>query len=439
MSLQQSILAPFRQSVRHTTPVRHVGRITEISGSALQIKGLNNVARLGDEISIRRPGHPHTRAEITRVGSNDATAVPYGHLGGMQTQTPVILEGAPRAAPDDSWLGRVLDPFGAPMDGRPLVQGVEQRTLKGDIPAAHTRRPMGARLETGIGVLDTLLPLARGQRVGLFAGSGVGKSSLLGRLARQVDCDVCVVVLIGERGRELRDFIDNTLGKEGLKRAVVIAATSDMAPGVRRRAIDLGLAVAEHFRDAGNHVLFLADSITRFAEAHREVAAATGEAANMRGFPASLTHALAQICERTGPGPEGSGDITAIFSVLVAGSDMEEPVADILRGLLDGHIVLSRAIAERGRYPAVDVLKSVSRCLPDVASDDENAILQCARERLGTYERSELMIQSGLYDKGSSPEIDASITSYQRLDSFFGIQKRNSIPESYELLQACIS
>lgn len=439
MSLHQSILAPFRQSVLRATPVRHIGRITQISGSAINIRGLNKVARLGDEVSIRRSGHPTTRAEITRVGTMDATAVPYGHLGGMQTDTPVILDGTPSIAPDDSWLGRVLDPFGTPMDGHPIAQGPGKRSLKGEIPPAHTRRPMGARLETGIGVLDTLLPLARGQRVGLFAGSGVGKSSLLGRLARQVDCDVCVVVLIGERGRELREFVENTLGKQGLKRAVVVAATSDMAPGVRRRAIDLGLAVAEHFRDAGNHVLFLADSITRFAEAHREVAAATGEASNMRGFPASLTHALAQICERTGPGPEGGGDITAIFSVLVAGSDMEEPVADILRGLLDGHIVLNRAIAERGRYPAVDVLKSVSRCLPDVASKEENDILHIARERLGTFERSELMIQSGLYEKGSNPDIDASIKSYQKLDRFFGIQRNNSILESYDLLRECLS
>ena len=286
--------------------------------------------------------------------------------------------------------------------------------------------------------MDTFLPLAKGQRIGLFAGYGVGKSTLLGRLAKRVPADVTVIALIGERGRELQEFIQKALGPEGMERSIIVAATSDMAPNLRRRAAWTAMTIAEHFRDQGAHVLFLADSLTRFAEAYREVAVSAGEEANMRGFPPSLTHALAALSERAGPGAKGQGMITAVMSVLVAGSDMEEPVADILRGLLDGHILLNRDIAERGRYPAIDVLRSVSRCLPDAATEPENALLSQARRLIGAYDRAEMMVQSGLYERGNDPQLDQAIAALPKLEAFFGDGRHLSIEQSFEALAACL-
>ena len=267
-------------------------------------------------------------------------------------------------------------------------------------------------------VFDTLLPLVRGQRIGLFAGSGVGKSTLLAGFARHVEADVAVIALIGERGRELREFVEDTLGPAGMARSIVIAATSDQSPLVRRRCAWAAMTVAEHFRDQGRQVLFIADSVTRLAEAHREVALAAGEPASLRGYPPSTAHLIMSLAERAGPGAEGTGDITAVFSVLVAGSDMEEPVADILRGVLDGHVVMDRAIAERGRYPAIDLLRSVSRSLPGAATAAENALIARARRLLGAYDRAEMMIQAGLYAAGSDPLVDAAIRVWPRLDAF---------------------
>ena len=227
-----------------------------------------------------------------------------------------------------------------------------------------------------------------------------------------------VIALIGERGRELREFTERVLGPDGLARAIVVTATSDQSALMRRRCAWAAMAVAEHFRDLGMHVLLLADSVTRFAEAHREVALSMGEVASLRGYPPSLSPVIMGWAERAGPGPEGAGDITAVFSVLVAGSDMDEPVADILRGVLDGHVVLDRKIAERGRYPAIDLLRSVSRSLPEAADAAENALIADARRYLGAYDRAEMMIQAGLYAKGSDPVIDAAIRVWAGLDGF---------------------
>jgi flagellum-specific ATP synthase len=277
----------------------------------------------------------------------------------------------------------------------------------------------------------------QGQRIGLFAGSGVGKSTLLGDLARGNGADVIVIGLVGERGRELRHFIQDVLGPDGMAKSVVIAATSDRAPQVRRRCALAAMTVAEHFRDAGKQVLLIIDSVTRFCEAHREVAVAAGEAANLRGYPVSTGAAIAGLCERAGPGAGDMGDITAIFSVLVAGSDMEEPVADMLRGVLDGHVVLDRDIAERGRFPAVNVLRSVSRALPAAATAQENSMIAQARAHLAAYERSALMIQSGLYVPGSDKSIDAAIACYQALDDFLTIKdQRGPLAHFAKLRQA---
>jgi flagellum-specific ATP synthase len=274
--------------------------------------------------------------------------------------------------------------------------------------------------------------------MGLFAGSGVGKSTLMGQLARGLEADVVVIALVGERGREVREFVEHVLGPEGMAKSVVVAATSDRSPLVRRRAPWTAATVAEHFRDRGLHVLFMADSITRFADAHREVAMAAGEAGTLRGYPPSTTQLVTSLTERAGPGLEGQGDITAVLTVLVAGSDMEEPVADILRGVLDGHVVLDRQIAERGRFPAVDVLRSVSRSLPGAATAEENEILRLARRRMGAYDSAALMIQAGLYTAGSDPELDAAIAAWPRLDAFVGRSNTESVEASFEALAAAL-
>ena len=406
-----------RAEISNIRIARRGGRIAALSRGVIEVSGLPQGIALADRVEIC--GRDGTLGgEVLGLSRDRATVLPDGGTDGLGIGDSVLVSGRSDIAPDDSWIGRVVDPFGQPLDGRPLFRGPLARALRGAAPAAAGRRGLGGRLETGLRVFNTLLPLVRGQRIGLFAGSGVGKSSLLAKFARGVAADVVVIALIGERGRELRAFTDHVLGAEGMARSVVVAATSDQAPLIRRRCAWTAMAVAEHFRDQGRHVLFLADSVTRFAEAHREIALAAGETASLRGYPPSVSHAIMSLAERAGPGPEGAGDITAVFSVLVPGSDMEEPVADILRGTLDGHVVLDRKIAERGRYPAIDLLRSVSRSLPDAASPDENALIARARQLLGAWDRAEMMIQAGLYAGGSDPLVDAAIRIWPDLDAF---------------------
>lgn len=415
-----SELQMLRAEIARMTALYDVGRVAEVAAGVISASGLGHVARLGDRVRIQGRSGQRMGAEVIGLTPLRATLLADSALDGVTIGDEVELIGQLGIAPDVSWLGRVVDPFGAALDGRAIVRGPEERPLRAPPPPAGQRRALGTRLETGMAVFDTILPMVRGQRIGLFAGSGVGKSSLLARFATGVEADVVVIALIGERGRELREFVEKTLGTEGMARAVVVAATSDQSPLIRRRCAWAAMAVAEYFRDQGQHVLFLADSITRFAEAHREIALAGGEAASLRGFPPSVSHQIMSLAERAGPGGAGRGDITAVFSVLVAGSDMEEPVADILRGTLDGHVVLDRAIAERGRFPAVDVLRSVSRSLPDAATPAENALIGRARKLLGAYDRAEMMIQAGLYAAGSDPMIDAAIKVWSDLDTFIG-------------------
>lgn len=398
-------------AVRLAVPM---GRVAAVTGGSVVVTGLGHAAKQGDRVMIGG----HLAGEVIGLSAQGISVMTDGAPEGLALGTEVALIGAAEIAPDDSWIGRIVDAYGRPLDNRPLFRGAIPRPVRADAPPAAQRRRLGARLSTGVAVFDTLLPLVRGQRIGLFAGSGVGKSSLLAKFARGVDADVVVIALIGERGRELRDFVERVLGPEGMARAVVVTATSDQSALARRRCAMAAMTVAEHFRAQGRHVLFLADSITRFAEAHREVALAAGEGASLRGYPPSVAQAIMSLAERAGPGPEGQGDITAVFTVLVAGSDMEEPIADILRGVLDGHVVMDRKIAERGRYPAVDLLRSVSRSLPEAASDAENALITRARQLLGAWDRAEMMIQAGLYAKGSDPMVDAAIAVWDELDGF---------------------
>ena len=417
-------------------PNARLGRVSEIGRGTLRVTGLQSVAGMGDRVIVGAD----LGGEVIGLAADHLSVLTDRAPEGLAMGAQVRLLGQSGIAPDNSWIGRVIDPFGNALDGRALFRGATERPLRAPAPAAATRRRFGARLETGVAVFDTLLPLVRGQRIGLFAGSGVGKSTLLGKFARGVTSDVVVIALIGERGRELREFIERVLGPEGMQRAVVVTATSDQSPLVRRRCAWAAMAVAEHFRDQGLHVLLLADSVTRFAEAHREVALAGGEEASLRGYPPSVAPAIMAWAERAGPGPEGGGDITAVFSVLVAGSDMEETIADILRGVLDGHVVMDRTIAERGRFPAIDLLRSVSRSLPEAATPAENDDITAARRLLGVYDRAEMMIQAGLYAKGSDAQIDQAIKVWPALDAFLGEDApADGITGSFNRLRAALN
>ena len=420
-------------------PVRPVGRICGLGGGVVSVTGLSDVAALGDLVELPRSGGGDIVGEVLTLDPDKITVLPDGNAEGLQINDRVILVGQDDIAPHTSWIGRVIDPFGKAQDGGPVLRGDTSCRLRGQPLNPTDRRALGARLETGMTAFNTMLPIVRGQRIGLFAGSGVGKTTLLARLAVGLQADVVVIAMIGERGREVREFVERVLGPAGMERAVVIAATSDTSPMVRRRCAWVAMAVAEYFRDLGQHVLFLADSVTRFADAHREVALAAGENGDLRGYPPSTSHLITSLCERAGPGTAESGDITAVFSVLVAGSDMEEPIADILRGVLDGHVVLDRKIAERGRFPAIDLLRSVSRSLPEAASEDENQNIATARGLLGAYERSEMMIQAGLYAHGSDPEIDAAIAAFPKLDKFLARREAGSVLDSFAALVACFA
>ena len=416
--------------------VRAIGRVEAISSASVNVTGLSDVASVGDQVAFA--GTEGLLGEVVGVSAQNAQVLVDGDLRTIRIGQAVRYLGEFQLYPDENWLGRVIDGNGQPLDqGRPLAEGAQPHRLDASPPPATARRAMGARLSTGYALFNTILPIVRGQRLGLFSGSGVGKSSLLAAFARDVEADVVVIALIGERGREVNHFIDHVLGKKGLKRSVVVAATSDKSALSRRRAAFTAMAVAEYFRSLGKHVLLMLDSITRLAEAHREIAVVSGEPASMRGQPASIVPLLAGFAERAGPGAGDQGDITALFTVLVSGSDMEEPVADTLRGLLDGHVVLSREIAERGRFPAVDILKSVSRSLPEAASQDENKLIGLARQTLSVYEESEIMVRSGLYQPGSNPELDLAVSAYPKIDGFAAAIEGN-IHQSFEKLRTCL-
>ena len=417
---------------------RPMGRISSVSDSVIQVAGLSDAARLGDRVTIQHAGN-RTQAEVVRIDPNGVSLLPDDPMDGATVGDPVRLNGTPNFAPDASWIGRVIDPDGMPLDGHPILHGLTTKSIRAPAPTAYTRRGLGARLSTGYILFDTVLPITRGQRIGLFAGSGVGKSTLLAGLARGMEADIAVIALVGERGREVREFVEKTLGPEGLARSIVVAATSDRGPQIRRRCALAATTIAEHFRDEGRQVLLFVDSLTRFAEAHREVAVAAGESPALRGFPASTAAAIASLCERAGPASGDQGDITAIYSVLVAGSDMEEPVADMVRGVLDGHVVMERSIAEAGRYPAVDVLRSVSRSLPDAANPTENAIISEVRNLMGTYAQSELMIRSGLYVAGSDPLLDRAIAVKDRIDAVFSRMNDAGAETAFAALKAAIA
>ncbi len=373
-------------------------------------------ARISDVLLIRRRGEP-LLAEVVGFAQGEALAVPLGEPTGVGPDDVVEATGQGlQVSAGAALLGRVLDGLGRPIDGRPAPTGLTPVPVDRAPPAALSRRPVSASLETGVRAIDGLITLGVGQRVGLFAGSGVGKSTLLGAIARGASADVVVVALVGERGREVGEFLQQSLGEAGRRRSVVVVATSDAPPVERLRAAQVATAVAEHFRDLGKSVLLLVDSITRFARAQREIGLAAGEPPARRGYPPSVFTQLPRLLERSGQGEKGS--ITAIYTVLVEGSDMDEPIADEVRGILDGHIVLDRRLAARGHYPAIDVLSSLSRVMPNVTAKPQQAAAQRARALLAAFEEKRDLITLGAYSKGSDARLDQAIAAAPELERF---------------------
>jgi flagellum-specific ATP synthase len=363
--------------------------------------------------------------------------MPFGGLDGVRRGCrAVIATAASQVRPSSAWLGRVINAMGEPIDGKgPLLQGPSPMPYRNSPPPAHSRKRVGAPLDLGVRALNTFLTCCRGQRLGIFAGSGVGKSVLLSMLARNVDADITIIGLIGERGREVQEFLQEDLGDEGLARSVVVVATSDEPALMRRQAAYLTLAIAEYFRDEEKDVLCLMDSVTRFAMAQREIGLSAGEPPTAKGYTPTVFTELPKLLERAGPGT-GTGTITGIFTVLVDGDDHNEPIADAVRGILDGHVVMQRSIAERGRFPAINILKSVSRTMPRSANPDYLPVIMRGRQVMATYADMEELIRLGAYRPGSSAEVDEAIRLHGPLEGFLAQQKddASSLAEGYRRL-----
>jgi flagellum-specific ATP synthase len=434
-------LASVAAGLRMLTPDGRYGRVVAVRGALIEVEGLAGAAQIGSRVRLTSPAGT-VDAEVTGIDRGIAHCLPFSEPQGIASGARADLVASQFALrPSPSWLGRMIDGLGRPVDGKgALIQGAEMRPIKASPPPASARARVGGRLETGVRSLDIFAPLCRGQRLGLFAGSGVGKSVLLSMLARWTECDVAVIGLIGERGREVQEFVQDDLGEEGLARSVVVVATSDEPALMRRQAAWTTLTVAEHFRDQGLNVLCLMDSVTRFAMAQREIGLASGEPPATKGYTPTVFAELPRLLERAGPGLPGQGSITGLFTVLVDGDDHNEPVADAVRGILDGHIVITRRIAERGRYPAIDILKSVSRTLPHALSDEENVVRLAARRELSTFGDMEEMVRLGAYRAGASAEVDRAVATAPQIEALLkqGKDERGYVADSFAALAAIL-
>ena len=441
--------ASCRARLRDLTPHRLEGRVVGLSGLVVDIDGLSSHVSVGDRLSLETRDGQEIPAEVVGFRQGFAQVMPFGALDRLGPGSTVLFRPEPQGggtlAVADAWLGRVLDPLGRSLDGHgPLPAGPRARRVRAAPPEATLRARLGPRLDVGVRALNCFATCRRGQRLGLFSGSGVGKSTLLAMLAKYTACDVAVLALVGERGREVREFLEDDMGAEGLARSVVVVATSDSPPLLRRQAAYAAMTVAEHFRDQGKAVLLLMDSVTRFCLALREIGLSAGEPPATRGYPPSVFAELPRLLERAGPGLEQSdgepGSITALFSVLVEGDDLNEPVADAVRGILDGHVVLDRRIAEGGRYPAVDVLRSLSRAVPGCNSADENALTRRARSILALHADMADMVRLGAYRAGSDPAVDEAVALAPRIEAMLrqARDEGTGIEDSFTALHAAM-
>ncbi|MBP6877724.1 MAG: flagellar protein export ATPase FliI [Phenylobacterium sp.] len=430
-------------AVERIDPLTVSGRVAAVNGLLIEARGGLTRLAVGARAEIERRADKPLAAEVVGFRETRALLMPFGPVEGVAPGAEIRIEPQGSAVrPTTAWLGRIIDAFGEPIDGLgPLPQGMAAYPLRAAPPAAHARGRVGERLDLGVRSMNVFTTCCRGQRLGVFAGSGVGKSVLLSMLAKQSDCDAVVVGLIGERGREVREFIEETLGEEGLKRAIVVVATSDEPALKRRQAAYMTLAIAEFLRDQDLEVLCMMDSVTRFAMAQREIGLAAGEPPTTKGYTPTVFTELPKLLERAGPGPirpDGTtaGPITGIFTVLVDGDDHNEPIADAVRGILDGHIVMERAIAERGRFPAINVLKSISRTMPGCHLPHEREIVKAARQSLSAYANMEELIRIGAYRSGADPQVDRAIALNPALEAFLGQDKdeATSLDDSFNIL-----
>jgi flagellum-specific ATP synthase len=420
---------------------RRFGRVSGVMGMLLEVGGLPRHLTVGGHCAVQGREGRHLTCEVVGFRGGKALLLPFGPLDGIGLGSKVETARRPAAIfPSEGWLGRVVNAMGEPVDGKgPLPQGGIAYPLRARPPAAHARRRVQGKIDLGVRGLNTFLTCCRGQRMGIFSGSGVGKSVLLSMIARYTTADATVIGLIGERGREVQEFLEDDLGPEGLARSVVVVATSDESALMRRQAAYLTLAIAEYLRDRDRDVLCLMDSITRFAMAQREIGLSAGEPPTTKGYTPTVFAELPKLLERAGPGT-GKGTITGLFSVLVEGDDHNEPIADAVRGILDGHIVLDRAIAERNRYPAVNVLRSISRTMPACNNEVENAVVAQARQFIATYEDMAELIRLGAYKRGSDAKVDEAIRRYPLIEAFLAQSKeeRADLSSGYEQLAALL-
>lgn len=414
------------------------GQVTKVLGLLVEIAGFGSDLSIGSMVHLRPDDKDDVPCEVVGFKDGHALLMPFGTLEGVGLGCKAFIQDqATVIAPDDRWLGRVINAMGQPIDGKgPLPQGGHPVPLRNKAPQPHSRQRIGQQLDLGVRAVNSFLATCQGQRMGIFSGSGVGKSVLLSMMARYTDADVSVIGLVGERGREVQEFLEDDLGPDGLARSVVIVATGDEPALMRRQAAYVTLAVAEYYRDQGKRVLCLIDSVTRFAMAQREIGLSAGEPPTSKGYPPTTFGELARLLERAGPGGPGQGSITGLFSVLVEGDDHNEPISDSVRGIVDGHIVMERSIADRGRYPAINVLRSISRAMPNCFTGWQNDVIRRAKQIITTYEDMSELIRLGAYRKGSDPDVDLAIQLYPLLDEFLAQHKDESttIEDGFEKL-----
>ena len=415
MSVQHNIdFSRYTNALQGFDTLKVSGRVVHVIGLTVEAIGLD--CQIGEVCDIRT-GENVIKAEVVGFRNRSTILMPLGDMEGIQPDAQVYPMGTVFRAPiGRNLMGRVLDGLGEPIDGLgPLPEPVLTRPINNTAPHPLERHAIDEPLVTGVRAIDSLLTCGKGQRLGIFAGSGVGKSTLMGSIARSISSDVSVIALIGERGREVREFVERDLGPEGLKRSVVVVSTSDKPALLRMKAAWVAMTIAEYFRDQGMDVTFLMDSVTRFAMAQREIGLAIGEPPASKGYTPSVFATLPKLMERAGTGRKGS--ITAFFTVLVEGDDFNEPISDAARGILDGHIILSRALASRNHYPAIDVLSSVSRVMPSIVTTDHRSAAGKIRKHMATYEKARDLINIGAYVKGSDPEIDRAIAAIPAINN----------------------
>lgn len=424
-----SKLDDVRSTLRRFAPVAVTGAVDSVTDLAIRIEDRLGALAVGARVDIETAAGG-LAAEVVGVARGAAICLPFGGVGGVRRGARASFNSAAASiSPSRDWLGRVVDALGRPVDGKgPIAPGGQPRDLRASPPLAALRERLGPPAEFGVKALDVFCQARIGQRLGVFSGSGVGKSALLSMIARNTQCDVSVIALIGERGREVREFIEDNLGEDGLSRSVVIVATSDEPAMMRREAAFLAMTIGEYFRDQGAHVLCLMDSLTRVAAAQREIGLAAGEPPTAKGYTPSVFSLLPKLLERAGAGTVGAGAITGVFTVLVEGDDHDEPIADAARAILDGHVVLDRRIAERGRFPAIDILKSVSRTsIGDSDSVLHDAARQ-ARALASIHEDMREMIRIGAYKRGASAEVDRAIDFHAALEVFLAQPRTQATP-----------